>query len=84
MKRLQYRVGTAAEFTAKNPILARDEMGIEKDTGKEKIGDGSTRWADLAYFPDASVAVSLTAPDNSVYVVSVDNDGSLITTKLSP
>ena len=49
MKRLQYRIATAAEFTAKNPILAKDEIGVEKDTGKEKIGDGSTRWTSLSY-----------------------------------
>ena len=38
MKRLQYRIATAAEFTAKDPVLARDEIGIEKDTGKERWG----------------------------------------------
>lgn len=82
MKRLQYRVGTATEFTTKNPVLARDEIGIEKDTGRQKIGDGTTTWTGLSYFPTSSS--TLTAPDNSVYSLSVDNDGSLITTKLSP
>ena len=54
MKRLQYRIATAAEFTAKDPVLARDEIGIEKDTGKEKIGNGTSRWSLLAYFPDTA------------------------------
>ena len=58
MKRLQYRIATAAEFTAKDPVLARDEIGIEKDTGKEKIGNGTSRWSLLAYFPDTATVVA--------------------------
>lgn len=49
MKRLQYRIASASEFTAKNTVLARDEIGIERDTGKRKMGDGITQWALLAY-----------------------------------
>lgn len=54
MKRLQYRIATAAEFTSKNPILAKDEIGIERDTGKEKIGDGTSQWSALSYFADSA------------------------------
>ena len=54
MKRIQYRIASAAEFTSKNPVLAKDEIGIERDTGKEKIGDGSTAWTGLAYFADTA------------------------------
>lgn len=66
MKRIQYRIASAAEFTAKNPVLARDEIGIERDTGKEKIGDGSTAWTGLAYFADTATdptKVGLTGND---------------------
>lgn len=31
------------------PSLAADEVGVELDTGKLKIGDGSTPWASLPY-----------------------------------
>lgn len=40
---------TAAEFASVNPILHADEIGIEKDTGLVKIGDGATSWANLPY-----------------------------------
>ena len=40
---------TAAEWTAKNPVLLKGEMGIETDTHKIKVGDGSTQWSELAY-----------------------------------
>ena len=46
---IQYRRGTAADWTAANPILAQGEPGYESDTGKFKVGDGLNHWASLAY-----------------------------------
>lgn len=46
---IQFRRGTAAEWTSVNPILAEGEMGIETDTNLFKIGNGSTVWNSLAY-----------------------------------
>jgi len=37
-----------------NPILAAGEIGLETDTGKFKIGDGSTLWNALGYSTDVS------------------------------
>lgn len=45
----QFRRGTASEWTSANPVLAAGEMGIETDTRKVKIGDGTTNWANLSY-----------------------------------
>jgi hypothetical protein len=47
--RIQYRRDTASNWTSENPVLASGEPGYETDTGKEKIGDGSTAWTSLAY-----------------------------------
>lgn len=49
MTTIKLRRGTAAEWTAANPILAAGEMGIETDTRKFKFGDGTTPWNTLAY-----------------------------------
>ena len=46
---VQYRRGTAAAWTAANPVLAEGEPGWEKDTGNFKVGDGSTDWVSLPY-----------------------------------
>ena len=46
---LQFRRGTALEWSTANPTLALGEMGIEIDTKLFKIGDGETSWNDLAY-----------------------------------
>lgn len=50
---MQMRRGTAATWTSTNPILALGEPGIETDTRKWKVGDGSTVWSGLAYFGPA-------------------------------
>ena len=47
---IQLRGDTAANWTAENPVLAQREIGIETDTDKIKIGDGSTLWENLPYF----------------------------------
>ena len=49
--RIQLRRGTAAEWTntTPSPVLAEGELGFETDTGKLKIGDGTTTWAALSY-----------------------------------
>jgi len=46
---IQLRTSAAATWTSVNPTLALGEQGYESDTGKSKIGDGSTAWASLPY-----------------------------------
>jgi hypothetical protein len=48
-RRILIRRDTAAAWTAANPTLASGELGGETDTGKLKLGDGSTAWNSLAY-----------------------------------
>lgn len=49
ISKLQFRRDTAMTWRALNPVLASGEPGYETDTGKCKIGDGSTAWNDLPY-----------------------------------
>lgn len=53
---IQVRRGTASQWTSANPTLAAGEWGLETDTLKTKIGNGSTAWSSLAY-ATGSVAV---------------------------
>ena len=46
---IQLRRDTAANWTSEDPTLAAGEMGFETDTGKFKIGTGSTAWNSLLY-----------------------------------
>ena len=47
--RIQLRNDTAENWTTKNPVLLQGEMGVEIDTGKTKIGNGTAHWEDLKY-----------------------------------
>lgn len=40
----KFRRGTAAQWTASNPVLGDGEMGIESDTGQFKLGNGVASW----------------------------------------
>jgi hypothetical protein len=57
---IQIRRGTAAQWTSANPTLASGEFGYESDTGKFKIGNGSTAWNSLSYSASGTVT-SITA-----------------------
>ena len=57
---IQVRRGTAAQWTSTDPTLASGEWGFETDTGKVKIGDGSTAWTSLGYL-GAGTVTSITA-----------------------
>lgn len=57
MTQIKLRRDVSSAWTSSNPILGSGEPGFETDTGKFKIGDGSTNWNNLAYsntLPDLS------------------------------
>lgn len=66
---IQIRRGNAADWTSSDPTLADGEMGYETDTGKFKVGDGSTAWTSLGYI---SVADVLSSSDIGVTVQGYD------------
>ena len=47
--RIQLRRGTSQALAAVNEVLLAGEICIETDTGKYKIGDGTTAWNSLEY-----------------------------------
>jgi hypothetical protein len=46
---IQIRRDTASNWTSANPTLAQGELGIETDTLKVKVGDGTTAWTSASY-----------------------------------
>jgi len=80
---IQLRNGTAAQWTSANPTLAVGELGAETDTGKFKIGTGSTAWNSLAYAAVGtvtSVGQSFTGGIVSVTGSPVSTSGTLALT----
>ncbi|VTT96579.1 PE-PGRS family protein OS=Novosphingobium aromaticivorans (strain DSM 12444 / F199) GN=Saro_2740 PE=4 SV=1 [Gemmataceae bacterium] len=57
---IKLRNGTAAAWTSANPTLAAGEAGVETDTKKVKVGDGSTAWNSLAYIGGTGTITALT------------------------
>ena len=81
--RMQQRRGTAAEWTAANPVLAAGEIGFETDTGKFKFGDGTNTWSNLNAFSDASAiigAAPATLDTLAELAAAIDNDPNFYTT----
>ena len=56
--RIQLRHDTAANWTAKNPVLMVGELGFEIDTNKFKIGDGVKEWNALEYAVKDEIALT--------------------------
>ena len=46
---IQLRHDTAANWLAADPVLMAGEVGIDLDTGKIKIGNGSDSWTELPF-----------------------------------
>lgn len=63
--RLLIRNDTAANWQSGNQILMKGELGIEIDTKKIKIGDGTTAWNALGYASGSAAVSKDTAPSNS-------------------
>ena len=85
--KIQLRRDTAANWQGTNPVLAQGEPGVELDTKKMKVGDGSTSWNSLAYVSTETgqnatknMFVKLNAENNDNWynwagVISVSEDG---------
>jgi hypothetical protein len=84
--RMQQRRGTAAQWTAANPILAAGEIGFETDNNRFKIGNGATAWNALDYFANSAALTALLdgAPDalNTLneLAAAVNDDPAFFTT----
>lgn len=58
--RLQFRYKNAAQW-GNDEVLLAGEIGLEIDTGKYKLGDGSTAWSALAYYSNPVTDAAVTA-----------------------
>jgi hypothetical protein len=85
---LKLRQDTSSGWSAVNPILLVGELGRESNTGKIKIGDGSTAWNSLTYQPfgalitnddisaTAEIAVSKLADGAARQILQTDAAGT--------
>jgi hypothetical protein len=62
---MQQKRGTASRWTSTNPILLAGEIGVETDTKKLKIGDGTTSWNSLEYTKVDAQSIAYTHIQNA-------------------
>lgn len=70
--KIQLRRGTASQWTSTDPILALGEVGFETDTGKVKIGTGSTAWTSLGYATKTPTEIT-SAIETAINAVDTDD-----------
>lgn len=63
MTKIQLRRDTASNWSTNNPTPSAGEPCFETDTGKLKIGDGSTKYNDLAYQGGDSISDNIVTTD---------------------
>lgn len=71
MTQIQMRRDDWLTWNSENPVLASGEIGFETDSGRFKIGDGSSTWGALPYFQnktqnDSDILTSITAHADSI------------------
>jgi hypothetical protein len=67
---IQSRRDTAANWTSTNPTLAAGEFGLETDTLKLKLGNGTAAWNSLAYVGSGTSDNALRIDNRRLYVQS--------------
>lgn len=74
--RIILRNDTANNWTTNNPVLLKGEIGLETDTGKYKIGDGTSNWQALQYYVNLDQD-SKTSLDTLIEMLDDDNFGKV-------
>ena len=65
--KIQLRRDTSTNWTANNPILDAGELGFETDTGKFKIGNGTSTWTSKVYSSVSASELSTKADTATTY-----------------
>jgi len=71
--RIQVRRGSTADWASANPILAVGEIAYNTTLDQVKIGDGTTNFASLEYFPTLSDAQTFT--NKTLTTPNINGDG---------
>jgi hypothetical protein len=78
--KIQLRRDTAANWTTNNPLLLNGEIGIETDTLKFKIGNGSQRWnllTNYAFKPGQANGIATLNADGKIPLSQLPDQISL-------
>lgn len=68
--KIQLRRDTSSNWSSGNPTLSQGELGHETNTGKLKVGDGSTAWNSLGYVDTTYTSSNFTHDDLTGFVAN--------------
>ena len=78
MGTIAFRRDSASDWTSSDPTLLVGELGVETDTLKIKVGDGSSAWSSLGYLSwNDPPFVILTAMGTSHGIIAGKSDNSI-------
>lgn len=78
MGTIAFRRDSASDWTSANPTLLVGELGIETDTLKIKMGDGSSAWSSLGYLGwNDPPFVILSAMGTAAGIIAGNSDNSI-------
>lgn len=78
MGTIAFRRDSASDWTSANPTLLIGELGIETDTLKIKVGDGSSAWSSLGYLGwNDPPFVILSAMGTAAGIIAGKSDNSI-------
>ena len=73
--RIQLRRDTAANWVSNNPTLREGEIGIETDTLKFKIGNGSSTWTSITNYANVTPSGLTNSLSDYILVADQGNPG---------
>ena len=73
----KFRRNLASYWKKKNPVLVEGEPCFELDTGKLKIGNGTTAYNDLSYINSDSIQIEIATKDIIGAVLSSDEKNQI-------
>lgn len=82
MTKIQLRRDTSTNWSSTNPVLASGEPAYETDTGKFKIGDGTTAYNSLPYKGEGGGVEDYTGLTNKPQINSITLEGNKTATDL--
>lgn len=75
---IQVRRDTAANWTSTNPTLASGELGLETDTLKVKVGNGTDAWNALIYAGAGEAENAIKYDGRALFVSSTEPASGMV------
>lgn len=78
--RIKHKYDTSINWSTENPILLSGEIGIDSDTSRIKVGDGTSTWNVLPYLDEVISSVRIMHNEESLfniltnYLLNIDYD----------